>query len=139
MILLCPVAQSSSMLDYDLWRKFADILSRKGFTVYTNVFGKELTVDGTQALRVGIDEVACLGSMGCKIIGVQSGLMDVLLWVCPKQLTILNVIKNNMDKQYALSRNATKEVNIQPNGSTYLRIEHFEEEYVLKLLEDNFH
>lgn len=138
-IIICPVAQSSSMLEYGIWEKFADKMNKCNFSVFTNVFANEPIVRGTKPLKVSIDVVACLGTMGCKIIGVQSGLMDVLLWACPERLIVLSIIKNANDMHYAKARGAIENVNKMKNGAKYLRIEHFEEDYVLKLLMDNFH
>ena len=55
-----------------------------------------------------------------------------------KTITVLSVIKTARDGQFAKNRGAINEVN-HINNITYLRIEHFEEDYVLKLLMDNFH
>lgn len=137
-VILCPYAKSSAMLHEGIWVKYADWLQKIGFSVYTNVFGNEKVILGTQPLSVDIDIMVCLADMGYKIIGVQSGLMDVVLRSASRTVTILSVIKTARDNQFAKSRGAINEVNIV-NNVTYLRIEHFEEDYVLKLLMDNFY
>ena len=137
-VLLSPVAQSSSMLEEQTWIQFCKWLKERGFKVFTNVHGKEMPIEGSSPLDVGVNVIACLASMGYRIIGVQSGLVDVTVNLSPKHLTVLSVIRTAYDRQYADTRGSKKEVN-DVNGVTYLRIEHFEEEYVLKLLEENFH
>ena len=136
-VVLCPVARSSSMLDYSVWDKFVLWLRKKGFQVFTNVAGNEKILDGTEALSVDIDVLACMGKMGCRIIGVQCGLLEVLASL-NLPLVCISVIRNANDKRFSHCPE-NKEVLRDVNGVTYLRIEHFEEEYVLKLLEENFH
>ena len=65
-------------------------------------------------------------------------MLDVLVRSKATSVTVLNVIISDKDVQFAKSRGALKEIN-NINNITYLRIEHFEEDYVLKLLMDNFH
>ena len=137
-VIISPYAKSSAMLQEDIWIKFTTWLQNKGFIVYTNVFGQEKVIPGTLPLSVGIDIIVYLADLGYRIIGVQSGLMDVILRAQSKNVTVLSVIKTARDGQFAKNRGAINEVN-HINNITYLRIEHFEEDYVLKLLMDNFH
>lgn len=137
-IIFCPRAQSSGMLELEIWNRFSKFLQNKGFQIFTNVHGEEKAIEGTIPLEIKVDILACLANLGYRIIGVQSGLMDVLVEAKPEKLTVLSVIKKAYDSQCANYRGAVNEVNVV-NNVTYLRIEHFEEEYVLKLLEENFH
>ncbi len=136
-VILCPVARSSSMLDYSIWNNFVLWLKDKGFRIFTNVAGNEKIIDNTEALSVDIDILACMGKMGCRIIGVQCGLLEVLASL-NLPLVCISVIKNANDRRFSHCPE-NKEVFNDSNGVTYLRIEHFEEDYVLKLLKDNFH
>ncbi len=137
-VIICPIAKNSSMLAPNIWESFADLLIAKGYRIFTNAFGEEKTINGTERIEVDIDVIVCLANMGVRIIGVQCGLMDIIVKILPEHVTVINVIKTDKDKQYAKSRGAINEVN-HINNVTYLRIEHFEEDYVLKLLMDNFH
>ena len=137
-VIFCPKAQSSGMLEEKIWDQFSELLQKKGFVIFTNVHGAEKPINGSKALNVGVDILVCLASCGYRIIGVQSGLIDVLVEAQPQNLTVLSVIIKAYDRQCANYRGAVNEVN-HINGVTYLRIEHFEEDYVLKLLMDNFH
>lgn len=136
-VIICPHAKNSSMLPEQCWVLFSEELKKNGYRVFTNAIGDEPTVEGTERLSVDMDIMVCLANRGCKIIGVQSGLMDILIRVKTQFVTIISVIKRDSDIRFAKSRGVLNEVN-NINGVIYLRIEHFEEEYVLKLLMDNF-
>ena len=138
-VILCPIAKSSSMIADSIWQKFVKIIKAKGFDVYTNIGPGEKGILGTKDLPVGIDEIVCLSNKGARVVGVQCGLMDILLWAHCGNFIVLNPIVNSIDVTYARDVACLQEVNKKPNNVTYLRIEHFEEDYVLKLLMDNFH
>lgn len=138
-IILCPYAQSSSSASYDYFNNFIDVLNEKGFVVYTNIANNDEVLPKTKPLSVSIDVLACLAKYGVRVIGVQSGVMDVLSKITPQNLTTIFIIKTDNDRQYAQNRGAVNEVTKISDNITYLRIEHFEEDYVLKLLMDNFH
>lgn len=135
-VILCPVAQSSSMLNYETWEMYSRVLTQKGYFVLTNLYGNEREIKGTYSFRVGVDIIISLVSMGCHIIGVQSGIMDIVAMLESPLATVLHIIRTNRDKSYAIKYN--KEITFERN-ILHLRIEHFEEDYVLKLLMDNFH
>ena len=77
-IILCPYAQSSSMVPHQYWEKAIKQLSEDGYQVFTNGVEKEQPLWGTLRLTVPIDTVIALGAMGCMIAGVQSGLIDTV-------------------------------------------------------------
>lgn len=138
-VIICPVSRSSSKLSDLIWEKYSKYLVSIGYDVFTNVGINEQAINGTKPLSVDVDVIVGLSCKGVKIVGVQCGLMDILVWSRSSNLLILNVIKTTQDKAYAHVAGAINEVNIKPKNVTYLRIEHFEEDYVLKLLMDNFH
>ena len=127
------------MLSERIWEKFAQRLKKNGYDIYTNVGPNEKPINGTRALAVSIDEIVCLSNMGARVVGVQCGLMDILSWAKCGNFLVINPIHNSVDITYARDVGCINEVNKKPNNVTYLRIEHFEEDYVLKLLMDNFH
>ena len=139
LVILCPVAKSSSMLARTIWEKLTKKLKDIGYSLYTNIGPGEQPIVGTKALEVDIDEIVCLSNKGARVIGVQCGLMDILLWSHCSNFIVINPIVNSNDITYARDVGCISEVNKKPNNVTYLRIEHFEEDYVLKLLMDNFH
>lgn len=140
-IILCPAAKSTSMLDENIWVSYAKFLSKNGYAVYTNVSNNELPIEGTKSIDCDVDILACLGKRGVKFVSVQSGLSDVLETICPKSLNVIFVIKpDKQNLQIAVNRWVMHEgLTVKNNGCKCLRIEHFEEDYVLKLLEDNFY
>ena len=131
---LCPYAKYSSMLDISVWVKFAKILRAQGKAVYTYAADNDPTVAGTELLKTDIDVLACLCERGARLYGVHGSITDVVNAVTPKNLVCLSVIRNEKDREYAKARNVFKEVNRMPGGAVYLRLEHFEEEYILDLL-----
>lgn len=138
-VIICPVSRSSSGLPKAIWEKFAQYLHSLGYDVFTNTGIGEVPIENTKPLAVDVDVVVCLSNRGAKIVGVQCGLIDILVWSKSPNLLIVSIIKNEQDRAFAQVAKAVQEVNKKPNNVTYLRIEHFEEEYVLKLLMDNFH
>lgn len=135
-VIICPYAKTTSMLPVNCWVTFAEELKKNGYMVFTNAFGDEAAIEGTDKLSVDIDVMACLAQSGCKIIGVQSGLMDVLVRSKIANITVLSIIITDRDIQFAKNRGALSEVS-NVNGVIYLRVEHFEEDYVVKFLKDN--
>lgn len=138
-VVLCPAAKSTSVLEYSIWKKFVKYIQSLGYTVFTNAPKNEIPIDGTISLDCSIDILACLGKRGLKIVTVQSGLSDVLRIICPENLMVLFIIQQEKDLFVAANRGVTKEgCTVKKEGSICLRIEHFEEGYVLKLFMDNF-
>lgn len=135
-VILCPYAKYNSVLEISFWEKFAEKQKEIGKKVYTYFGWGESVVNGTAPLNIDIDILACLSKLGCKIIAVHGGTSDVLNKVAPENLICLSVIKNDKDKEYAKARNVVKEVNYMPNGSVYLKLEHFEDDYVGALLQN---
>lgn len=138
LVVICPFAYSLSTLDKNIWIKLTSLLQKAGYKVLTNTAGAEEAIYTTEKLNVPVDVLACMAVKGCRVIGVQSGLMDILAQMSPPKLIVLNIIRNDVDRRYANGTRTVNEVNTV-NGVTRLRIEHFEEDYVLKLLMDNFH
>lgn len=141
-VILCPIAQSSSMLDESTWEAFANFCSSTGYKVFTNIHGPEKPINGTVGIDCTVDILAALAMCGVRIIGVQSGLMDVLAMLNPPHLTVCNVIKTQGDYFFYSLKTKGAEVvakDVFKKGNIlYIRIEHFEENYVVKLLMDNF-
>ena len=135
-IILCPVAQSNSLLSKTFWDKVIQNLRDKGYVVYTNVGTNEQPLEGTNPLCVSIDVLCGLVSYGCRVIGVQSGLLDLLIWL--KQdfsITVLSVIKTERDLQFAKNRGLVDEVT-KREKVTYIKIDNIEEkDYVALIME----
>lgn len=135
-VILCPVSKFSSMLDLSVWDSFAEYLLSQNKVVFTFNHIDNTIVKNTKILKTDVDILACLSTIGCKIIGVHGSDMDVVNAVAPKNLVCLSVIKNEKDKEYAKARKVTDEINRMPNGAVYLRIENFDKDYVVDLLKN---
>lgn len=136
-IVICPVALSSSMLDVKIWEDFAAIQTKKGKKVFTNIAGNEKCIIGTEPLEVDVDILCCLASYGCKIIGVQCGLLDVLCrYSINLPITVVHPIITNGDRRYAAIRNVTDTV-VHLGEQTDIKIERFDHDYIVDLLNQN--
>ena len=135
-IILCPVAQSNSLLGKAFWDKLIINLKNKGYVVYTNIGPNEQPLEGTNPLCVPIDIICGLVSCGCKVIGVQSGLLDLLIWLKKDfSITVLSVIKTERDLQFAKNRGLVDEVT-KREKVTYIKIDNMEEkDYVTLIME----
>ena len=133
-LVLSPYSKFSSMLDGTVWTKIVQALQGRYQKIYTYVNWGENAVPCTETLRTDIDILACLSARGCKIIGIHGSNTDVISKVAPQNLICFSVIKNDKDREYAKARKVLYEVNYLPSGAIYLRLEHFEEDYILRLL-----
>lgn len=135
-VILCPVSRGSSMLDDSFWEHMVRELRDKGFQCYTNASKKEKAIAGSELLALDVDIIVCLAKLGCHVIGVQCGLMDIFIWTKCPHITVLNIIKSEVDKQYAHNRKVFEEVTAKPDA-TYLRIEQQDKEHITRLIIDN--
>lgn len=134
-IVICPVALSSSMLDPNIWKDFAKKQIEKGKRVFTNVAGDEKCIEGTEPLEVSVDILCCLANRACKIIGVQSGLLDVLCRYSNNlPITVVHPIKTNGDRRYAMIRNVIDTI-VRVGAQTDIKIENFDHDYIVDLLD----
>ena len=100
-VIICPVAKSSSMLPVFFWEKLTKILASNGYKIYTNAVQDEEVVDGTEKLSVPPDVFVYLSSYVEKVIGLQSGLTDLLeACSCTNNLTILSFMRNVNDEYF---------------------------------------
>lgn len=136
-VILCPAAQSSGILTNELWEDLVLHINQQGYKVYTNVHGEEKPIKGTEGLDVSLDKIITMAKKGVRIIGVQSGLLDVISEIKPENLIFINVVKTAMDNQFAMVKGVLNEVS-KKDGITFIRLEHFEKEYVLNLILNNF-
>jgi len=110
-VILCPHALSSTYLPWELWDRIVLEYKKKGYRVFTNVGPKETELAGTERLEVPVDVFAGLAQEGCEIIGLQCGLVDILLWSgIGKRIAILNCGKTEGDRGYAYSRGAAETI-----------------------------
>ncbi len=80
-VIIFPYAQTSTDLSPNLFSEVVEFYKKQDFVVFTNVGLNEQELPGTRSLNVPADVVLAMGSMGCIMIGVQSGMMDSLEWL----------------------------------------------------------
>lgn len=136
-VIIVPKAQSSSMLSDTVWEKYAELVKNKGLKVYTNVANQETPIRGTIPLEMRINVLICLAHRGCRIIGVQCGLLDAIVMIYPKHMQVISIINSDRDKQYANNMGAKGKIS-KVRDVTYFKIEQETPEEVVKLLIDNF-
>lgn len=89
-VVLAPYANSFEQeLPLDWWEKLADKLIAKGYAVITNIGNeKETVINGTVGINLEFNELfVLLEEMGC-IIGMRSGLFDLMASASCKKIVI---------------------------------------------------
>ncbi len=90
-VILAPYSRSiarAGLFNDEWWYEIRDRLVKKGFTVVTNVGPGEEPIPSAVALRVSFDEVIPIAEYAGWVIGIRSGLFDILSSASCK-LTIL--------------------------------------------------
>lgn len=77
-VVLAPVAKSIPQISLLFWEVFACELKKRGFTVFTNVSGKERPIFGTDPLDCTIAEITSILDYAGYFVGLRSGICDVI-------------------------------------------------------------
>ena len=77
-VILAPYAIAYPLLSLSIWAVIADMMKKKGYRVYTNVYGEETPVPGTEALRVSIRRAYDLSRYVAGMISYRSGFSDIM-------------------------------------------------------------
>lgn len=77
-VILSPYAKSVPAFPTAFWEQAIDILSRKGYSIFTNVVEGEETLPGISALSLSIEELKSAAEQAGCFIGIRSGLCDIL-------------------------------------------------------------
>ncbi len=107
-IILMPYAVSCQRwMTASFWITLADLLSRAGFRLYTNVKDEtEVPIPGTIPLVGSLNDVAVLSGECLAVIALRSGICDVLAFV-QTLLFIINTSRyhyNEWNVEYAVDR-----------------------------------
>ena len=122
-IILCPSARSSSGIDERYWIHSVKYFKHHGYTVFTNVGRNEAEMEGTVRLYVPVDVYAAFGYLGATIIGVQSGIVDVVRWLLFDIPVIdIHALYKPIDYKYAKNRNVKFPLDIK-NNVTHMAVE----------------
>lgn len=115
-VICCPYAQTTSQLSGVVWNVIVKGYQQKGFRVFTNVGHAEKELENTERLEIPIDAFVGIVDAGCLVVGVQSGLLDVLCWteMRRKVYVLLNVL-SSYDRHWS-----GKYGNTKCEGVTYL-------------------
>lgn len=60
----------------DLFEKIAEILSGRGYTVYTNITGNQKPVPGTKSLRCNLKDLYNITAQCAAFVSIRSGIVD---------------------------------------------------------------
>ena len=77
-VILSPYAQTLAPLSDDFWSELAKELKNTGFTVCTNVAGKEREIVGTTPLSFSLDDAETVLEQAGYFVALRSGLCDVV-------------------------------------------------------------
>lgn len=137
-VILCPSAQSTSCIDEKYWVEAVRYFKNHEYTVFTNVGMHETVMEGTVRLYVPVDVYAALGYLGATIIGVQSGIIDVVRWL-PFDIAVIDIhaLYKPIDYNCAMNRNVKFPLDIK-NNIVHMGIESGEMESFSSKLIDIF-
>lgn len=87
-VILSPYAKSVTNIPIGYWENIIQDYSQKGYTIYTNVSGEEIALDGTIELRVKLPQMQSVVEHAGTFIGLRSGLCDVIKWANCKKIAV---------------------------------------------------
>lgn len=88
-LIIAPFAVSVSGINSDLWKRVVRIYKKNGYEIFTNTStSKELPIEDTTKLKVGIDTIFNMCENGAEFIGLRSGLCDLLAFSICKMTVI---------------------------------------------------
>lgn len=87
-VIVSPYAKSVASLPEVLWEKIVSYLIDKGYSVFTNVVGDELPLQGTKAISPKISELKSVVEHAGLFIGIRSGICDVIQTANAKKIAL---------------------------------------------------
>lgn len=118
-LILCPYAKSSTYMSGEIWEKIILKYTEREYTIFTNVAPNEQELHGTRRLQVPVDALVGMVYQGCEMIGLQSGLVDTLVWSGLKtRMAVIIYAKRAQDLQYAYNRGVNG-IQVRKNNLTY--------------------
>lgn len=138
-IILVPLARSSSSLTQEDLQLLIDYTNNNGYDVYTNCGPNQEALDGTKRLEVPLDIFSSIVNMGAMVVGVQCGIMDLLLWLKKPNIKVITVmpIREHFDDYYAKRRNITEQIT-KVDNFTFIKKEENEPEQLDELILQEF-
>ena len=121
-IIICPEAVSIQGLDLRFWESLVNELEKIGYKIFFNVGNMGFYLKNTLTVFLTIDEIAQLAINCSLIIGLRSGLLEILSMVSKKTtIAIYNryvdTLPNKMTPNEAMRGFSLKKLpNIDPNN-----------------------
>ena len=94
-VFLSPEAASLEELDVSFWGEIVEKLKLKGFDVFNNSLNKKSKIPGTKMEKLTVDEALLLAKRAKVIVGLRSGLLDVLSSTLTPMCIVYNQMKNS--------------------------------------------
>ncbi len=133
-VIVFPHARSSSQIPETIWDKVIQVYKEKGYRVFTNVSPKEGALKNTERLQLSVDELVGVVSSGCTVIGIQSGLLDTLIWAgISVKMYIIFYVKEEKEMQFAMNRGVKEKITKKGN-ITYMLFENDTVEEIEKIV-----
>ena len=85
---LSPYAKSVPALPEDVWTQIGVWCKARGYRIFTNVFGDEKPLDGTEAISPALSEMKSVMERAGLFIGIRSGLCDVIRTVDCRKIAL---------------------------------------------------
>ncbi len=89
--IIAPMATSLRLLPVRMWRRIAEVLSRRGFSVATNCGPGESPIPGTVPWTSSLSELYAATELGGFLITLRSGLCDL----CSTAETAMHILMEN--------------------------------------------
>ncbi len=124
-ILLCPYASVTNEIGNNFFEKLVTIYKRMGYLVITNISNDEKAIKGTITIKCNFQEIFELGHYMECIIGLRSGILDLLVFtnklvisIYPKDNNMINFFdlchtqenKNKLVLQYVMTNDYYKDI-----------------------------
>ena len=77
-VIFSPYAKSVIAIDPKVWEDAVDYYTSAGYKCYTNVFGDEKALKGTEAISPSLLEMRSVVERAGTFVGIRSGLCDIL-------------------------------------------------------------
>ena len=87
-VIIYPITYSAFLLPKEFWQELADEIKKRGYSVATNVWNNEKPIPGTVPLFTEIKEKIAAAELAGTVIGVRSGIFDVLASADCKKIII---------------------------------------------------
>lgn len=93
-VILAPYAKSVKKVPTSFWEHLCDELLKHKYAVLTNTYGNEKSIKGSRAISIDLDELPYICEYSGTIIGLRSGVLDVVSEADCLKISI-NMLNNN--------------------------------------------